>query len=540
MFDLARTLWLPWTREPHPPQRPICPPPDDEGGLWLPWSRVPLRRPQAPAAVAGPEPAAEQPAGWIAVDGGPELAAAVGRLDPKVVNDYELVEMVKAAQRVASWADAIAYTAMAELGRRRPPTGRHDRGMVVGDGDEAVAVSEFAADEIGLALSISRTSAQTRLHHALDLTIRLPETLVALRRGKIDGVRARIISDQTSHLDTVTARKVEAKVLPAAGERSPASLRRQLVRAILSADPDVAARRAAEALASRRVVYYPLADGMGRIELTTLCWQAMACYQVVDEDARAAKAAGDPRPMDALRTDAFVGRVLGLRRSTQRDVSDVNIDALVSTEPDESGVADGEPEGEPGHARDAQPSRRRSGRYLIQVTVPISVLLGTSREPGYLAGHGPIPAEVARALAFDSDSVWHRLLTDPVSGTLLDYGTTVYRPPAPLRRHVNTRDQDCRLPVCAVPAHRTDFNHTVPHHLGGPTADYNGGPFCRHDHRLSQQPGWHVSQDMDTAIFTWTTPSGHTYQAYPAQLHPPTGEPPPRDDLPADEDPPPF
>ena len=37
-----------------------------------------------------------------------------------------------------------------------------------------------------------------------------------------------------------------------------------------------------------------------------------------------------------------------------------------------------------------------------------------------------------------------------------------------------------------------------------------GGPKCRHDHRLKQQPGWKVDQLPD-GTFRWTTPSGRSY-----------------------------
>ncbi|NWJ70321.1 hypothetical protein HX744_07205 [Pseudonocardia sp. ICBG1122] len=42
-------------------------------------------------------------------------------------------------------------------------------------------------------------------------------------------------------------------------------------------------------------------------------------------------------------------------------------------------------------------------------------------------GRGPVPADLARALA--AGGVWQRLVTDPLSGTLLDVGRTRYRPP---------------------------------------------------------------------------------------------------------------
>jgi hypothetical protein len=44
----------------------------------------------------------------------------------------------------------------------------------------------------------------------------------------------------------------------------------------------------------------------------------------------------------------------------------------------------------------------------------------------------------------------------------------------------------------------------------------NGGPKCRHDHRLKQHPGWHVDQLPD-GTFRWTTPSGRSYDTEPTR-----------------------
>ncbi|WP_308819063.1 hypothetical protein [Pseudonocardia alni] len=50
-------------------------------------------------------------------------------------------------------------------------------------------------------------------------------------------------------------------------------------------------------------------------------------------------------------------------------------------------------------------------------------------------GQGPIPADLARALA--AGGVWQRLGTDPLSGTLLDVGRTRYRPPVAMADHAS-------------------------------------------------------------------------------------------------------
>jgi Domain of unknown function (DUF222) len=88
--------------------------------------------------------------------------------------------------------------------------------------------------------------------------------------------------------------------------------------------------------------------------------------------------------------------------------------------------------------------------------------------------------------------------------------TTAYRPPPRLREYVIARDITCTFPVCRQPAWRTDLDHTVPWHLGGPTASCNLGARCRTHHKIKQLPGWKLDQSLAGA-FAWTTPAGNRY-----------------------------
>jgi hypothetical protein len=55
-------------------------------------------------------------------------------------------------------------------------------------------------------------------------------------------------------------------------------------------------------------------------------------------------------------------------------------------------------------------------------------------------------------LAADESGTWRRLVTDPVTGQLLDYGQDTYRPPKDLAEFVIARDQTCTFPGCERPA----------------------------------------------------------------------------------------
>jgi hypothetical protein len=164
--------------------------------------------------------------------------------------------------------------------------------------------------------------------------------------------------------------------------------------------------------------------------------------------------------------------------------------------------------------------RRGGVQVRVGVTVGLTTLLGLDQLPGELAGYGPIPADQARELA--AQGTWRRLLTDPVTGALLDYGTSRYTPPAHLAAHVVARDQTCVFPGCRVRADRCDLDHRVPFDADGgtgATSDVNLSALCRPHHRLKQQPGWRLAGYADGTL-AWRTPTGHRYLRRPPPVGP--------------------
>ncbi|MGH3218072.1 MAG: hypothetical protein ACRDPY_04985, partial [Streptosporangiaceae bacterium] len=83
--------------------------------------------------------------------------------------------------------------------------------------------------------------------------------------------------------------------------------------------------------------------------------------------------------------------------------------------------------------------------------------------------------------------------------------------PGVMLRHLSQiRHARCTAPACRRPASNCDFEHNVPYEAGGRTCLCNGGPKCRRDHRLKQDPRWKVDQHPD-GTFRWTTPTGRMY-----------------------------
>ncbi len=453
-------------------------------------------------------------------------------------DDFERLERIGAWEKIIAWAQARQYEEIVDVVSRAE--------SAPADGFTSTEAVASAEAEIGLMLRLSTGSAGWRVAEARQLVEQFPATFAALRTGSISLAKARIIADGCTDLGPGLAAAVEARVLPRAPEQTNGQLRAAVRRAVLRADGEAAQRRHRRKRRERGVVVYPERDGMAVLSATLPAAEAVGAFAVLDQHARACGGA-DERPMDARRADALVDLVLrdtgfcsdGSSPANSASAPGPAADTGTSSTPGTSSIPGPAPEeGTNAASGPASPGTDRlpglvpaagirttsnSVSVQIRVTVPLDVLRGTSTEPAELAGYGPITAEQARRLAGDPHSVWHRLVTDPLSGALLDYGTTRYRPPPHLAERVIARHQTCQFPGCRTPAHRCDLDHNVAFDAvagRGSTSSANLGPKCRPHHRLKGYPGWSVTQYTDGTII-WATPSGHTYQVDP----PPVTEP---------------
>jgi hypothetical protein len=85
-----------------------------------------------------------------------------------------------------------------------------------------------------------------------------------------------------------------------------------------------------------------------------------------------------------------------------------------------------------------------------------------------------------------------------------------------LRHLSQVRHATCTAPTCRRPAAQCDFEHNTPYEAGGRTCLCNGGPKCRHDHRVKQDPRWQVEQ-LGNGEVRWTSPSGRRYTNEPTR-----------------------
>lgn len=142
-------------------------------------------------------------------------------------------------------------------------------------------------------------------------------------------------------------------------------------------------------------------------------------------------------------------------------------------------------------------------------------LLGASSEQAILDGYGPIDLDTAKRLAGSATS-WVRILTHPVTGTVLDVDRTTYRVPKALKRWLGVKHPVCTFAGCGRLARDCHSDHLLDWQYGGKTADINLAPQCERHHRLKHASTWIVDKDPITGAIVWTSPTGHIADGDPA------------------------
>lgn len=203
-------------------------------------------------------------------------------------------------------------------------------------------------------------------------------------------------------------------------------------------DPAAAAKRYERGTRERQVqLWHNDDDGTATLAGFGLpADKATAAAERIDAFARAAKNAGgsDGRTWEQLRADVF-------------------LDLLNGTH---TGPA-------PLH---------RNG--VVELTVPLTTLMGLADKPGDISGFGTVTADIARQIAErQHDATWRVSVVDPRSGRVVYSGRTNRRPTRTISEKVMARDRQCRAPGCRAPATRSDLDHTIDHSKGGVSEPWN-------------------------------------------------------------------
>jgi hypothetical protein len=442
---------------------------------------------------------------------------------------HEQVAYLKRCDRVVARAQALRAEALVALAGAEP-TG-------------AYATEVHVEHEVAVASRTSRHAAGKAIETSRSLATTFPSFAEALSDGDISLGHCTALVDRTRVVvDADALANIERVGLVRARRMTVGEFAHELAALIARFDPD-AVSRAVRAREQRRVSVRRIEDGLGflgmvddwttikavheRITTDAKVMQAQrrarqAAEQAADDAAttgampddaaelaaQAGRAAAvdvasmddDDARLDACRADALAARVLGAPAG--RDPHDV--------ESDDPGTVIWE--------RDAATS------VEVRLVIDLDTLRREADDPCLLDGT-PIPAELGRELASYAKA-WRRMVTDPVDGHLLDYGTRVYLP-GPLRDYVRARDGRCCAPGCTTSAEsRLQMDHAVPFPLGGSNPT-NAHMLCTTCHQLKTAGLVHVVDPGGDGSATWVTAWGQTVWIPPRSYLPDVEPPPP-------------
>jgi hypothetical protein len=433
---------------------------------------------------------------------GPEAIRLLETLQDRPLSTDDALEVAAAWERQSRWLTARAQAAnVAFMGATVDPSR---------DGERAEQSRVF---ELAMATDCNDTFLKHTLGRARQLTTTLTATAAKLETGELSAYRVRLICEKLAGLDPQTAREIEARVLPTAGQLKIGSLQAKLRKQVLAARGDDAVAEHLAGIANRRVTVDRDVAEPGLLGLHAYLPAETA---VAVRDTLEAKAQEFGRADKASQQQAKNdGREPAPRRSKDQRLADAL--AWYVLGPDEQ-----------------DPSRPARPKILVQLTISLTTLLHLREHPGDLGGYGPIPADIARILARDAD--WQRFIHHPVTGYLLDAGPNLYRPPPALAQFTDVRDVTDRFPGSNRSAHLGDLDHREPFQqgTGGHTSAKNMPRLSRTGHIAKTHNGWKCEGDAN-GILTWTSPHGHTY---PVPPHNYSDEPEPEPQPEAEPEPP--
>ena len=439
----------------------------------------------------------------LAAAPGIETLTSLSAINPFDLPAAARIDYLSALERQISWLQALMQRAIVAVAGEE---GSKSEDMFTG-------VDDAEREDVATALRMSTGTAQIRIDVARTLVNHLPNVCSALAMGEISPAHATVIARESASairdgMGPAHIYSIEQSALAYAEFHTPTQVANKVRTTIAKLAPEPFEEIAERARDTRRVSCFREVDGLSTIVAILPAEDAQIVMKAIENFIHAQVAnesitlnAQGVRGVDGIgASDSAAGADSAKDSEVQpgqhRSMDMKRADALTSIAAwslQQSTV-------------DVKLHRRP---VTVNVTIDLPTLLGLAENPGQLAGYGAIPASVARALA--SDGKWQRFITDPQTGTLLDFGRESYEPPQALVDFLIARDRTCRFPGCRQSAARADLDHAKSWESGGETSAANLGALCRRHHRLKTHGGWKLKSHSDGAC-TWTSPLGKIYE----------------------------
>ena len=330
------------------------------------------------------------------------------------------------------------------------------------------------ASEVALARHDAPVKGTQHLGFATALVHEMPHTMAALEAGMLSEYRATLIVRESACLSLQDRRQLDAELcadistLMGWGNNRVAAAAAKITARL---DAAAVVERNTKAVKDRCVTTRPAPNGMVYVTFLMPLTMGIGMYAALKREA---DMNGDGRSRGQFMCDTAYERVTG--RSA---IAPVNVS--------------------------------------LKLVMADTTLFGGDDCPGYLAGYGPVPADVVRHIVGDAvadkdaKATLRRLYRHPHSGQLVAMESRSRIFPKGLAMFIGLRDQTCRTPYCNAPIRHLD--HATPDRDGGKTSALNGLGACEACNYAKEAPGWQVSTSESDGVHTaeFCTPTGARY-----------------------------
>ena len=430
----------------------------------------------------------------------------------------DAVSFLQIHDRCRSWWEAQQVPVMVAAAEIEPRIDEYR--LLLPERDEAslIKIQDLIREELSCAMRVSASVMQHEIDMARLLTGPLAPTWRSWELGQITRRHVAVMVEAVGRLPgslmgndteraefTVACEQFQQRVLTRAIKGTVADTRRAAKAAVLAIDSEGQARRRERAKGSRDVWVSPDVDGLSVLIATMVTEDALAVMTEINACAHARQhAARENAARESAAGDSLTGRGPTLPALCLGEHRAQALAALIL-------------------GGDRAPVKAH-----VNLTIDLATLLnlrdatadGIAAGQVDLTGDGPVCATVLRDLLANPDCAltMRRLVTDPITGHLLDYGRRTYAIPQPLRDYITARDTTCRFPGCRRRADLCQIDHAQPWNDGGETNPTNLGALCTRHHQLKTHAGWRITNSTPDGSCTWTSPQGRQYHHHPPPI----------------------